>query len=201
MKGIIKDAFILFAITLVSGLLLGWVYEITKEPIAVQKAKAKAEACAEVFADAADFEAVETEVLSAESLSYGKGDIEEIMHALDASGNVIGYVITVTSHEGYGGDITFMTGIRNDGTVNGISITEINETAGLGMKAKEEAFRMQFAGKQVEEFAYTKSGASADNEIDAISSATITTNAVTNGVNGALNAFRAIQAFENGGVN
>jgi electron transport complex protein RnfG len=200
MKGIIKDSLILFAITLISGFILGFVHDITQEPIARQKEKEKAAACAEVFEQAASFSAVELSEEFLQENSYAKGDVDEILYALDESGNVIGYVITVTSHEGYGGDITFMTGIRSDGTVNGISITDISETAGLGMKAKEESFRSQFADKNVESFAYTKSGASADNEIDALSGATITTNAMTNGVNGALNAFRAVTELENGGV-
>jgi electron transport complex protein RnfG len=200
MKGIIKDSLILFAITLISGFILGFVHDITQEPIARQKEKEKAAECAEVFEQAASFSAVELSEEFLQENSYAKGDVDEILYALDESGNVIGYVITVTSHEGYGGDITFMTGIRSDGTVNGISITDISETAGLGMKAKEESFRSQFADKNVESFAYTKSGASADNEIDALSGATITTNAMTNGVNGALNAFRAVTELENGGV-
>ena len=54
------------------------------------------------------------------------------------------------------------------------------------MRAKEDEFKNQFSGKKVEHFTYTKSGSSADNEIDAISGATITTNAVTNGVNAGL---------------
>ena len=51
------------------------------------------------------------------------------------------------------------------------------------MEAKKPEFQEQFAGKQVEQFAYSKTGATADNEIDALSGATITTNAVTNAVN------------------
>lgn len=196
MKGIIKDAAILFAITLISGLLLGFVHDITEEPIAQQKEKAKAEACAAVFAEAAAFE----EQTVAGEMNFGKGEVSEILLAQDAGGNQLGYVMTVTSNEGYGGKITFLIGIKNDGTVNGISITEINETAGLGMKAKEEAFSGQFSGKKVDSFVYTKSGASADNEIDAISSATVTTNAITNSVNGALEIFRTLSANENGGV-
>lgn len=197
MKGILRDSFILFAITLISGFLLGYVHDITAEPIAVQKAKAKQEACEAVFAGAGEF--VENEGVS-ESLSYGKGEITEVLNALDNNGDRLGYVMTVTTHEGYGGDITFLIGIRNDGTVNGISITEISETAGLGMKAAQPEFYGQFANRRVEGFVYTKSGASMENEIDAISSATITTNAVTNAVNGALQVFRELAADENGGV-
>ena len=59
MKGMIKDALILFAITLIAGLMLGVVNDITKEPIAQQEQKAKNEACQNVFAAADSFEAQE----------------------------------------------------------------------------------------------------------------------------------------------
>lgn len=58
------------------------------------------------------------------------------MKAVDAQGEVLGYAINMTTSEGYGGDITFSMGIKNDGTMNGIEILEIGETAGLGMNAK-----------------------------------------------------------------
>lgn len=188
MKAIIKDACILFAITIISGFLLGWVYDITKEPIARQKQIAKEKACSVVFGDAAGFDETDTSMFSGKT-SFDGGDVDEILVAKDGAGAQLGYVLTVTSHEGYGGDITFMIGIRNDGTVNAISFTSISETAGLGMKAKNDEFKTQFNGKNVKAFVYTKQGAAADNEIDAISAATITTNAVTGGVNGALSFF------------
>ncbi len=197
MKAIIRDSLILFAITIISGFLLGWVYDITKEPIAQQKQIAKEKACRVVFEDAESFAEFELSGFSGKT-SFDGGDVEEVLKAQDASGAQLGYVLTVTSHEGYGGDITFMIGIRNDGTVNAISFTSINETAGLGMKAKKDEFKTQFNGKNVEFFVYTKQGAAKDNEIDAISAATITTNAVTNGVNGALSFF--YDNLQSGGV-
>ena len=107
-KSMIKDALILFAITLVAGLLLGFVHDVTKEPIRQQKAKAKAEACKNVFADADSFEAVVSEDGPTAYFVAGQDtnvDIDEVMRALDGSGQLLGYVITVTDHEGYGGDI------------------------------------------------------------------------------------------------
>ena len=98
-------------------------------------------------------------------------------------------MLTITTKEGYGGDIQFTIGVRMDGTVNGMSLLAISETAGLGMRA-EEVLKPQFANKQVEKFEYTKCGATSDNQIDAISGATITTNAVTNGVNAGLYYFQ-----------
>lgn len=196
MKGMIKDALILFAITLIAGLMLGVVNDITKEPIAQQEQKAKNEACQNVFAAADSFEAQELadsaqieQVLTDAGISGA--DIDELMAAKDASGALLGYVITVTDHEGYGGDIQFSMGITNAGTLNGISLLSISETAGLGMRAGE-VLVPQFADKNVSRFTYTKTGATADSEIDAISGATITTNAVVNGVNAGLAYFDKI---------
>lgn len=192
MKKMLKDTGILLAITLIAGLLLGLVYQITKEPIALQQEKAKQEACQEVFADAKAFQTVEV-VLPEEKTwaeaGYAEETVDEVMAAQSDSGETLGYVITVTTKEGYGGDIRFAVGIRTDGTVNGISILEIAETAGLGMRA-EEVLKPQFTDKMVEKFEYTKSGATSDAQIDAISGATITTNAVTNGVNAGLYYFQ-----------
>ncbi|MCM1122742.1 MAG: RnfABCDGE type electron transport complex subunit G [Eubacterium sp.] len=192
MKEMMKNTGIMLAITIVAGLVLGFVYQITKEPIAQQEAKAKQEACQEVFQDAASFGLIGLEPIDVaewDAEGYGQESIDEVMEAKDASGNLLGYVITVTTKEGYGGDIQFSIGIRMDGTVNGMSILSISETAGLGMRA-EEVLKPQFAGKQAAKFEYTKSGAISDSQIDAISGATITTNAVTNGVNAGLYYFQ-----------
>ena len=126
-------------------------------------------------------------------------DIDEVMRALDGSGQLLGYVITITDHEGYGGDIQFSMGVRLDGTLNGISLLSIKETAGLGMKAGD-VLVPQFADKKVESFTYTKSGSTSDSEIDVISGATITSNAVVNGVNGGLLFFRSELAGTEGGA-
>lgn len=208
-KGMMKDTLILFIITVISGFILGVVYQVTKEPIAAQEEKAKQEACKEVFADAASFQEMiikvalfggEEESESTDNtpnipqwaeMGFENVDIGEVMQALDADGNVLGYVITVKDHEGYAGDIEFMMGVRNDGTLNGISLLSISETAGLGMRA-EEVLKPQFVNKKAESFEYVKSGATGENQIDAISGATITTNAVTNGVNAGLYYFHTI---------
>ncbi len=199
MKNMIKDAAVLLVITLFSGLILGLVYEITKEPIARAEEKAAKEAYAEVFPDASEFPAKESAIAEDEEwqakwsdAGYDGVDIENVLEALDGNGEMLGYVLTVTSHEGYGGDITFTMGIRMDGTLNGISILSISETAGLGMKA-EDVLKPQFAGKKIPDspgFTYTKTGAVSDSQIDAISGATITTNAVTTAVNGGLYYFQ-----------
>lgn len=194
MKEMMKNTGIMLVITLTAGLLLGIVYQVTKEPIAVQEAKAKQEACREVFADAASFDAMEVAAVDEStwnSAGYGQESVDEVMAARDSAGGTLGYVVTVTTKEGYGGDIRFTLGVRTDGTLNGISILSISETAGLGMRAEED-LKPQFADTKVEKFEYTKSGSASDEQIDAISGATITTNAVTNGVNAGLYYFQTV---------
>ena len=184
----IKNTLSLTLITVIAGLLLGLVYEVTKEPIANEKQRAKEEAYKTVFADAASFDEMQLdeEIIKNIKEEGYDADINEVMAALSAGGDAAGYVLTVTDHEGYGGDITFAMGVKNDGTLTGISFLSIGETAGLGMKATEDAFKEQFKNKNVKKFVYTKSDAKAEDEIDALSGATITTNAVTNGVNAGL---------------
>lgn len=194
MKNMIKDTAILFAITLIAGFILGFVYNVTKEPIALAEEKAAKAAYAEVFAGASEFDDMEVSMdasYEAEwaSAGFAQVSIEKILQAKDSDGNGMGYVLSLISHEGYGGDIAFTLGIANDGTVNGISILSISETAGLGMKA-EDVLKPQYAGKKVSSFTVTKQGATSDNQIDAISGATITSNAMTTAVNGGLYYFQ-----------
>ena len=190
--GFMKDALILFAITLVAGACLGGVYEITKDPIAEANQAAKERAFREVLADADSFamddysaalDKVNTEV---KELDFGNVSVDECATGMDASDAAIGYVVTATSKDGYGGDVTVSVGITTDGEVKGIEFLTLNETAGLGMNASKPEWKGQFADKKVEQFSVTKSGSTSDEEIDAISGATITSNAVTNAVNTAL---------------
>ena len=191
MKEMLKNAGILLGITVIAGFILGAVYQITKGPIAEAEAAATMAAYKEVFADAADFTEME---VSADALTAGGitgTDINKVLEAKGADGSVLGYVFVITNHEGYAGDIQFTMGISNDGTTNGISILAISETPGLGMEA-ENVLKPQFANKAVEQFSYTKTGAVSEDQIDAISGATITTNAVTNGVNAGLYYFQNV---------
>ena len=189
MSKTMKNTMVLTIITLIAGLALGFVYEITKYPIAQAQDAAKKEAWQAVFpeADLDSFEQVEVDVKVADEVikTLGIGaTIDEVCKVGED-----GYVITTTDKEGYGGDIEFMMGVRNDGSLNGISLLSIAETAGLGMRA-EEVLKPQFGNKNAESFEYVKSGAMGDNQIEAISGATITTHAVTNGVNAGLYYFR-----------
>jgi len=190
--GFMKDALILFAITLVAGACLGGVYEITKEPIEAAKLAAKEEAFRTVLADADSFalddysDALAKANAEVSGLGFGNVTVDECATGLDASGAPFGYVVTATSKDGYGGNVTVSVGITSEGEVKGIEFLTLAETAGLGMNAAQPEWKAQYADKTVEKFTVTKSGASADNEIDAISGATITSNAVTGAVNSAL---------------
>ena len=202
-KTIVKNTLSLTAITLVMGILLGAVHYVTARPIAVQEQKKVEEAYREVFPEADHFEEQDMGGLSdrlSRALSDGgheEEQIDAVAQALDGDGALLGYVLTVTTSQGYGGDIQLTMGVAEDGTTEGISFLSIEETAGLGMRADTEEFRSQFSGKRTDSFAYTKTGASGENEIDALSGATVTTNAVTSAVNAGLTAFQALN--EEGG--
>ena len=77
-------------------------------------------------------------------------------------------------------------GIDTEGTITGLELLEISETAGLGMKATEKSFREQYVGIKADKVEYVKGGKTAANEIDAISGATITTKALTKAINAGL---------------
>lgn len=200
MNKLVKDALILTAITLIAGVCLGGVYEITKKPIAKAQEAATQAAYKEVFEDASNFETYKDFDAKAATKAAGYDDVEIIncVVAKDKSGETLGYVITVTSHAGYGGDITFSMGVTNEGVLNGYSITDISETAGLGMKATEDAFMSQFKGIPAQTLEVTKAAKTADTEIEAISGATITSKAVTYGVDAGLAYFNS---FTGGAAN
>lgn len=187
---IVKDAMILFIITLIAGFALGLVHEITLPAIEAQKLQAKTQAYLTVYAEAAEFAEDDTLTLQTsqaatvlESKGYTNITIDEAFIAVDGSGNKLGYVMSVTTQEGYAGTITLSLGYGLDGMVKGMEILTINETAGLGANASEDSFKSQFANKKVDEFVVTKLGAATENEIDALSGATITTSAVVDAVN------------------
>ena len=195
-KKIVHDALVLFAFTVVLGLILGVVYGITKPSIDQVNYEKTQAAYKQVFEDAASFEEYsDFDADAAATLMTEKGfsdQIDSVNTALDASGNVIGYVLTVTAKDASQASITFSVGIKNDGTVNGYSITNIAETPGLGMKAQEEAFYSQFEGKNLDSFTVVKAAPASDNEIESISGATITSKAMANGVNACIAYFQNV---------
>lgn len=191
---ILINTLVLLVVTFIAVLALAVVNQITREPIAQAEINARAEIYRVVYADAENFAEVEnTEQLledSAQILSdagYGGCTINDVLAVTDSSDNIEGYVISSTSPSGYAGDIQIAIGISaGDGKLTGFNVVANSETAGLGSKCADPEFTDQFKGKTASVLEYTKTGASADNEIDAISGATITTNAVTEAVNAAI---------------
>lgn len=191
----VRDAAVLVMITLVAALLLAFVYEITREPIAARHAEKKTEAYAAVFPGLSGTiiskalqEQAEIFVAGGERGSSGVR-VEEAILARDASGAVAGLLMTVTTPEGYGGDITLSCGVTADGILTGISFLALAETAGLGMNAQEEGFRGQFRDKKADSFSLVKGMTvvvEGDEPVDVISNATITSEAVVRAVNSAL---------------
>ena len=197
MKKIIKDTLALCLITLIAGLLLGFVYKITKEPIAKQNEKAKLNAYKNVFEQLDSTENISEELLSdaqnaVDADKLNCVTVNEIVKAYDSDKNYLGLIITVTDSCGYGGNIKMTVGIDKDSVITGLEFLEINETAGLGMKAKDAAFKNKFIGMKTDKVICVKGGASAQGEYDAISSATITSNAVGDGINGALISYKTV---------
>ena len=176
-KRIVHDALILTAFTLVLGFILALVQGITAEPIDKANKAAAQKAYQAVFSDAKSFEKYDYDADEADKLVSDAGykdTIDDIETALDSNKETLGYVITVTAKDGSQGSITFSVGIKNDGTVNGYSITSISETP----------------NKKVDKFDVVKTTPSKDDEIEAITGSTITSKAMANGCNAAITYFQ-----------
>lgn len=192
----LKNCIALLVITLVAGLALSAVNEITKEPIAKAEETARLEAYETVFPNA-EFETpqdldalLEGGQAAIDSAGLSGCTVSDILYANDINGNRIGYVVAAVSPSGYGGDISVAVGIDSKtNTVTGFSVLSNSETAGLGAKCTDDEFTSQFKGKEATSIEYVKGGGAAGNQIDAISGATVTTNAVTEAVNSALTVY------------
>ena len=186
-----KTIIILTCITLVAGLVLGYIYDLTKEPIAAQNELTSLKAYKSIYPNASDFTSVISSkdydiVLEEMGDKYGNIVLDDVLEVKDSSGSSFGKIIAVTSKDGFGGNIKLYVGVNIDGTTSGVQILEINETAGLGMNAQNEDFLNQYKNKTVSEFTLVKGEISSDDQISALSGATITSTAVTNAVNAAI---------------
>ena len=184
-KDILVPAVSLFIISLVATLLLAVVNNVTVDRINELAAQAEAEARVAVQPEAKDFK------------ESTKGNIN-YYEALDANGNVIGYVFNcVGANKGYGGDVAVTVGIDTQGVITGVVPGDVsNETPGLGQNASKASWLKQFTGKSGK-ITVVKNSAG-DDQINAITSATITSTAVTSGVNLALEQFAEIGGGNNG---
>lgn len=164
----VKLAGTLLLIAAVVAGLLGLVNHITADRIAAINAEKTAASMQEVLpADHYN------------EIDYTGSDVN-VAKLYEAAG--AGYVVEVTP-SGFGGTIDMVVGVSTDGTVTGVSIISMSETSGLGANASREDFRSQFVGLSGT-LAVSKDGGT----IDALTGATITSRAVTSGVNSALAA-------------
>ena len=171
-REILKIGVILCLITSVSAGILAAVNSATAPVIARNEEQKRSEAMRAVLSDATNFEQVEYS---------GEGSSVTAVYDAGDAGHVV-----LCEPKGYGGAISLVVGIDKDNAVKAIDITGQSETPGLGANCVREDFKAQFAGKKLG-ISVVKRDAK-DNEIDAISSATITSKAVTKGVNDALEA-------------
>ena len=184
-KDMFKLGLNLLIISAVAAVLLALTNSVTASTIAQRNEQANAEARKLVLESAQDFEQVKDV-----KTDNSKGvEVSEIYEAKDASGNTVGYTLKVLP-SGYGGTIELMVGIDSaKGQVSGINVVSNSETAGLGAKATNPEFSDQYKGKPLEELSVLKNGTPGDTEIKAISGATITSTAVTNGVDAAIEVY------------
>ena len=184
-KDMFKLGLNLLIISAVAALLLALTNSVTASTIAQRNEQANAEARKLVLESAQDFEQVKDV-----KTDNSKGvEVSEIYEAKDASGNTVGYTLKVLP-SGYGGTIELMVGIDSaKGQVSGINAVSNSETAGLGAKSTDPEFSDQYKGKPLEELSVLKNGTPGDTEIKAISGATITSTAVTNGVDAAIEVY------------
>lgn len=155
----------LFLITTIVAGLLGLVNYVTADTIAEQIAQ-KAENAMRQVLEADGYEPLDVPEESAVTAAYRAGDR--------------GYVVRVAPN-GFGGAIDMMVGVDVSGAVTGVAIVSQSETASLGANCTREDFRAQFTGK-TGTLSVSKDGG----EIEALTGATVSSRAVTEGVNTAL---------------
>lgn len=184
LRDIVKSTVVLFLICASVTLALAFTNAATKDKIAERAGESEIASMKEVLPDADSYEEVErlgSLTASSEQLSLVKKAYNGVK-----DGKAIGRVFMV-ENKGYGGVIKISIGIDNKGELTGVTIIEMNETPGLGSKVKDKSFISQFLGVAPKELlSVVKSGGSKDEEINAISGATISSRAVTSSVQAAV---------------
>lgn len=186
---IVKPTLVLFVVCAVITGALAYVNGITKDIILARTEQEQEQFRKEVMNEADKFVKIEPEGLP--------DKIAGVYEAYNKEGTVAGYVINVVT-KGYGGAMSLTVGINTDGQVTGVIIGDNNETPGLGSKAKEPGFTDQFKEVTVNDsLNVVKQTKKSSDEIQAISGATITSRAVTEGVQAALDSVKSITGGEN----
>lgn len=185
MRDVIKPGAILFLVASLVCALLAFTNSITKDVIIERERVAAEQDRKSVFTSADSFEKVEIEKGS------GQVTVKEGYRAL-VNGKYAGSVITVIS-KGYGGDMLVTVGVDDKGKLMGVKIGTNNETPGLGTKAKEDPFMSQFDITPKDKLTVVKAKKTKAEEVEAISGATITSRAVTNAVQKAVETAKTIE--------
>ena len=175
-KEILKNAVVLFLITAVVSALLAGANLLTKDKIAQNSALAEQKALAEVI------EVESFEVADQIALYELQEPITGAYFAKNGN-EIVGCCVKVEP-SGYGGAMELIFGVDTNLAITGVSVLSHGETAGLGANMTKEEFRNQFVGKK-EIAGVVKSGAK-ENEIQALSGATISSKAMANGAKTAL---------------
>ena len=195
----------LVLVTGTAALSLGFVYQLTKEPIAQARIEKQMRAIRSVTGEYTNDplqEAYEVHRQKGEGQKFrrrhrgGKEDQaakkateEEVLTFYPAALNNDQQVIAIStySENGYSGLIELMVGIDANGAIRNIEVVSHLETPGLGSKIKDKAFIDQYIGKTAENFdlRVKKDGG----EVDGISGATISSRAFSEAVKQALDAF------------
>lgn len=178
-KEYLAPAVVLTLICAVISFLLGLTNEATKDRIAENELIAANAARIEVLPGAQDFEDV--------TFFIDDPDCEGYSLYRETSG--LGYAVT-TKAKGYGGDITVVTGISAEGKVTGVYTLNSSETPGLGKKTEEDEFTGQYlTDTQEPRFQVVKNTAKDMGDVVAVSGATISSKAVTQAVNQAVEIY------------
>lgn len=196
-KNLLKDILVFVVITVAASLSLAMVNSITKDPIARQNEKIIQDSYRSVFKEGQNFDNNKQinqlvknfpNVIKDKKYNFGENGIviDDVLVVTNDKKELIGHVVKVTTEDGYGGDITLVVGIDTNNEITGIEVLSIDETVGLGMNAKNDNFKNQYYYKSVTDFKITKTGKQNEDEIDALSGATITSSAFNNAINGAL---------------
>jgi Na+-translocating ferredoxin:NAD+ oxidoreductase subunit G len=177
MKEYLKLGTTLAIITSITGVLLGFSYNLTKDAIAASGNVSKDDLT--VIMPIADN--VKTATFTGE-----KGDvIKEAIPAYQGD-KLVGHVLKVSS-KGFHGEILTLVAITNDGKITGVKMLSHSETPGVGSKTSKPDFLNRFVDKTVNgELQVVKTAPSKDNEIQGISGASVSSRAVTAGVNEAI---------------
>jgi len=172
----------LLSLTLISlgaSAALGYVYELTKDPIETAKLNKKLDAIKMVVPEFTNNPNSDMYLLPT-----GEGDSLEIYPAKKGD-EIVGYAVRTYSDKAFSGQIGLMAGFKPDGTIVNITVLEQKETPGLGTKMAEPGFKDQFNGKNPAGFnmKVKKDGG----KVDAITAATISSRAFCDAINRAYN--------------